>query len=793
MRFQHLSGLLVLCGVLSACADQGSKIPLSREEEAWVSRNPVVDVYVLRSKPAAKRKNSNVHYKGVEAFFLQYVSEKSGLRFNIVQVHSAQALIEASGNGRAMMLASINQDAIGELNLNKNYYFTQPYSSQPLMAITRRDYPVVFDHDNLHGRKLAFIFNDNSRSWLLGDHANPDLVAAETPTQALLAIQDRRADIGLVPESYARFLLNYRFPDLSSSGALPGYYAIYRMGVSKHQPLLYAILRRSLDTMSADDVDAARSAWEEQVAPRPSVSSVFRSYAGEGTLLVLLFFVLLLVIRTTTLLLRKARTGEAAKSEFLAVVSHEIRTPMNAIIAAGELLQTMSLGEKQRELVLQSNLAASSLLQLLNNILNASRLDAGQESLDPSFVNVGSILEDQVRLYALAAKMKGLELRYVHALPERAFWLDASHLQRVLHNLMSNAIKFTDKGTVTLKADLRRGKSSRKRGVLVCQVIDTGIGVPLAAQKNIFDAFVQADSVATRKFGGSGLGLSICKRLVELMQGRITLDSDGASGTILTIKLPVRLGPALVKEAAEEEASGPPQAVGQGQLVLVVEDHPANQLMICEQLRQLGCRATVASTGMSSLSILKEHPEVRLILMDCSLPDISGYEATRRIRAWEREEGGALLPIVAISAANDDLHRERCMDSGMNGVLVKPLRLRDLQHILLMWLPDAAPVSEAVESPPQVSGLWQMFIEHNERDYRQAVRAVQHAHWSTASQHLHRISGAALTMEQRELAELARELEGMLLQGGAEGLDERMDALRAMLDQLAAQTPPAGK
>nr|WP_275899828.1 ATP-binding protein [Chromobacterium alkanivorans] len=763
---------------------------MSREEAEWVRRNPVVDVYVLRSKLAPNRKNSSVYYKGIEAYFLRHVGEKSGLSFNIVQVHSAQDLIDASRDGRAMMLASINQDAIGELNLNKDYYFTQPYSSQPLMAVTRRNHPVVYDYNNLHGQKVAFIFNDNSRSWLLDDNANLALVPVETPTQALLAIREQRADIGLVPENYARFLLNYRFPELTSSGAIPGYYAIYRMGVSKNQPLLYDILGRCLDDMSADDVDAVRSAWEEQVAARPSVYSVVRSYAGEGIVLVLLFFAMLLAMRTTTRLLRKARMGEAAKSEFLAVVSHEIRTPMNAIIAAGELLQTMPLGEKQRELVLQSNLAANSLLQLLNNILNASRLDAGQEGLEPSFVNVGAILEGLVKLYALAAKMKGLELRYVCELPERELRLDPSHLQRVLHNLISNAIKFTDKGTVTLQAKLRSGKAGSTRGVLLCQVIDTGIGVPLAAQKTIFDAFVQADAVAIRKSGGSGLGLAICKRLVGLMKGRISLDSDGVSGSTFTIRLPVLLGRALEWEA-EEEAFDPPQAVGQGQLVLVVEDHPANQLMICEQLRQLGCRATVASTGMSSLSILKENPEIRLILMDCSLPDVSGYEVAWRIRAREREEGDALVPIVAISAANDDLHREKCMNSGMNGVLVKPLRLRDLQQMLFMWLPETLPVSESAEPSPQADGLWAMFIEHNERDYRQAVQAIQQTHWSTASQHLHRIYGAALTMEQGELAELARELEGMLLQGEAAGLSESMDALRATLDRLAGQTSPA--
>lgn len=784
VRLLHLSVWVLLLGLLSGCGDPVGKTWLTREEAAWARQHPVVDVYVLRSKPLPERKNSGVPFKGMEAYFLQYVEAQTGLRFNIVQAHSVQELMAATQGGRAMMLASINQDAIGDLNLNKHYYFTQPYSSQPLMAITRRDHPVVYDFNNLHGQKVAFIFNDNSRSWLLGDNASLKLVPVETPTQALLAIQERRADVGLVPETYARFLLRHRFPELTSSGALPGYYAIYRMGVSKSQPLLYAILRRSLERMSADDVDAARSAWEEQVAARPSVYNVFRSYAGEGIVLVLLFFALLLAIRTTTKLLRKARMGEAAKSEFLAVVSHEIRTPMNAIIAAGELLQTMPLGEQQRELVLQSNLAANSMLQLLNNILNASRLDAGQERLEPFFVDVGGILEGLVRLYALAAKMKGLELHYVCNLPPRALCLDPSHLQRVLHNLISNAIKFTDQGAVTLKADFREGKPGAERGWLVCQVMDTGIGVPLAAQKTIFDAFVQADADINRKFGGSGLGLAICKRLVELMRGRIALDSDGVSGATFTITLPVQLGQELARREPEPPLAEPPQKVGQGQLVLVVEDHPANQLMICEQLRQLGCATTVASTGLSSLSILKGKPDIQLILMDCSLPDINGYEAARRIRAQERAEGRALVPIVAISAANDDAHREKCMSSGMNGVLVKPLRIKDLQQILFLWLPDALPAVAAQRSE-QSEDLWTLFVEHNERDYHKAVLAIQNTQWSSASQHLHRIYGAALTMRQPELAELARGLEDMLLQGITEGLAERMERLRALLDRLA--------
>ncbi|QOZ84477.1 MULTISPECIES: ATP-binding protein [Chromobacterium] len=775
----------ILLTQLQACGIDGLHTNLNQEEKDWIAQHREVEVYLLRTTPVLRNKSGEVRFRGIEYYYLKHIERQTGLRFKFTLQPSAKEWVTTLASSKPPMLASVNQDTISQLSLNKNYYFTQPYSTQSLMVISRRNQKPIYNANDLQGLTLAFIFNDNSRSWMARDGLNVSFYPVDTSTMTLRSLVDMKADIALVPETYARFMLNHRFPELKSSGSMPGYYAIYSFGISKSQPLLYRIIQKTMDNMTADDVDDVRTDWENEIATRPTAYTVMRTYAGEGAILLLAFFLLLWTVRRANILMRKAQMGEEAKSEFLAVISHEIRTPMNAIIAAGELLHAMPMSEKQHQLVVQSNLAANSLLQLLNNILSTSRLDAGQETLELSFVDAGNILNGLSTLYRLAAETKGLQMHYATELPSCTLLLDPSHLQRVLHNLLSNAIKFTKQGSITLQACFRMDSAKPTHGMLICRVSDTGIGIKEEAQKAVFSPFVQADPSINRQFGGSGLGLAISKRLVELMKGRISLYSDGHSRTTFTIEIPTEIGGPLNKEPIVPlgELSG--SEIGYNQRVLVIEDHPANQQLIRDQLLELGCEVSIASNGMSGLSILRELSDVKLILLDCHLPDVNGYEVAQRIRAEEKAENLPLTPIIAISATNDYQHQEKCMSSGMNGLLVKPLRLADLQKILSMWLTDVS--VEKIAKPPSSydANLWDLFIEYNEADFAGVDSAIKQQQWDVARQHAHRIYGLALSMDVPELVTVAGKLEQLLVEHQVDALAPALAQLRAALDAIA--------
>ncbi|MDF0606408.1 ATP-binding protein [Neisseriaceae bacterium TC5R-5] len=789
MRYLSFLCLMVVLALLSACDDSQEKILLTEEESSWIASHREVDVIAVQAWQNKSTTRASFEFKGAEFFILKHIEEKLGLRFNLIRVKKISELKEVVDAKRTKMIIGVSRDYIDDLDLGKHYYFTRPYVSLPLMAVSRRSHNAIYDVDDLQGQKIAFTANARLQAWLLGgDGKEISVLSTANSTEALQMVRDRQADVALVSELFSRYLLRNRFPELKSAGMLPGYYFIYKIGVDKEQPILYGIIKKTLDSMSAEEANSLRVEWELEQGRQTTSYGIVQNYTKEFVVIMLTFLALIFLVYSTRKLLHKARLGEAAKSEFMAVMSHELRTPMNAIIAAGELLQTTPLNNKQKELLEHSNLAANNLLQLLNDILGYSRLDANKELLQLEFVDVDKALDNIVKLYFSSAKIKDIELHYKSNLPNNTLLLDLFHLQRVLHNLMANAVKFTERGSVTLIANCYADPINKHYGRLICQIVDTGIGITAEAQKNIFDPFVQVDTNINRKFGGSGLGLAICKRLVELMQGTISLESDGISGTTITVNIPVQIGEVLLLQKSEPEfVVDEFKHVGAGQRVLVVDDHPANQQIISEQLQLLGCQPIVAGTGISGLSILNENDDIKLLLLDCYLPGMSGYEVAAKIRADEKLKGSAkFLPIIAISAANDYAHRTRCLNSGMNGLLVKPLHLRDLQNILILWLPEVLTEEEvSLPAQPASTDLWSLFIDTNEADFAKAEQAIANRDFDLARQQMHRIYGAALSMKQVELATIAGQLESMLQQDQLENLPAMMQELREVLNMLA--------
>jgi signal transduction histidine kinase/CheY-like chemotaxis protein len=357
------------------------------------------------------------------------------------------------------------------------------------------------------------------------------------------------------------------------------------------------------------------------------------------------------------------------KSEFLANMSHEIRTPMNGIIGMTELALEHPLDPRVREYLQIVGSSAHALLHVINDILDFAKIEAGALDLVPTDFDLRNLLNDLVTLLGPQAREKGLVARCDVApdIPARLVG-DPVRLRQVLTNLVGNALKFTDQGTVRIDVTRVDSSGTSRQAGLRFAVIDTGIGIAESDRARIFDAFTQVDGSATRRFGGTGLGLAISSQLVQLMGGR--LDVESAVGRGSSFSFVVSFG---IAEAPAAALPLPPSARAARPLaVLVAEDNPVNQLLVRRLLEKAGHAVTVVETGVGAIEAVA-HARFDAVLMDVQMPGINGFDATSHIRATERD-GRRRLPIIALTAHAMQGDRERCLAAGMDGYVSKPIR-----------------------------------------------------------------------------------------------------------------------
>jgi signal transduction histidine kinase len=383
---------------------------------------------------------------------------------------------------------------------------------------------------------------------------------------------------------------------------------------------------------------------------------------------------------------RQAEDASRAKSEFLANMSHEIRTPLNGIVASADLL--LRRNDLSSEAADQARLIAESgdlLLKLLGDILDFSKIEAGQLEFERHPFALPPLVADTVALIEPKAAAGGVKLSAEVAPNVRSHYAgDSFRLRQVLLNLLSNAVKFTPHGgTVQLTVSTPDARNVR------FDVRDTGIGMDAATVSRIFERFTQADSSTTRRFGGTGLGLAISSRLVTMMGGKMEVESAPGKGSRFCFTLP--LAPHTVP--AQVTARPTPIDSKLNLDVLIAEDNAVNQKILGAQLAQLGCRSRVVVDGTATLAALEAGPLPGVILMDCHMPNLDGWETTRRIRSWandpsEVRRSAAALPVIALTAAALPEERERCTQAGMNDFLSKPVKLAELHRALARFAPS---------------------------------------------------------------------------------------------------------
>ncbi len=368
----------------------------------------------------------------------------------------------------------------------------------------------------------------------------------------------------------------------------------------------------------------------------------------------------------------QAQAASRAKSAFLANTSHEIRTPMTAILGVTELLALTSLEDEQRRHLSTIHSAGGALLELIDEMLDLARIESGELVLDPVSVDLRELLEEQVRLHAAKADPGRVDVSLDWRLPISHVLVDPLRMRQVIGNLLGNAVKFTSRGQVVARVT---GTPRDERVEMVIEVVDTGPGIAGEAHRRIFDAFSQADESTTRRYGGTGLGLTICRAIVEEMGGSIAVESGPSQGATFRVELSLPLADA-VSVGRESESEGRIE-----HRVLLVEDTDLNREVLTALLTTLGCVVTAAASGEEAVE-LATTAEHDLILMDVQMPGMDGREATRRIRRWELESGRARTRIWGLSAAAMEADRERGAEAGMDDYLAKPIRLADLSSAL---------------------------------------------------------------------------------------------------------------
>lgn len=781
-------------------------------EQRWIAEHPRLKVAIYDAFQPLSFFDEQGRFKGLIADLLSSISTRTGLNFEAVRVYTLAQGIELVKSGKADVLGAITSSTARENQLS----FTRPYLTTPFVLISRIGSEGPQTLDEMAGGRVVMVRGNVLRDFIAQNYPQVQIQEADNPPAALAMVAEGSADAAISVLVNARYLVSRRFDNqlkiTSTVGTQPEQIGFATAGNDQQ---LSAILDKALLNITPGDLSELTGRW---FTDTPEVESywlrnrpaIVRGFAiAAALLLVAIVWITYLqrvigrrqqLVNELNAAKQSADAANRAKTTFLATMSHEIRTPMNAVIGMLELaMKKADQGVIDRFAIEVASVSAHELLDLIGDILDIARIESGHLSLHPKRSNIKSLVEAVARMFDGLARQKQLSL-VCESSPaaDVDVLIDPIRFKQIVSNLLSNAIKFTDTGEVRLILTL--GLAADAQHTAIClRVKDTGVGISEEDQSLLFNPFVQSSNNTQSARQGSGLGLVICRELCEMMGGQLHLSSVEGLGTQVEIMMVV---PLLEHEEQAADALEQAPAITRSLNILVVDDYPANRMLLAQQLSYLGHRVSDAENGELGLKAWRQGA-FDLVITDCSMPVINGYQLAQAIRAEEAQLGKAPCLIFGFTANAQPGEVERCLDAGMDQCLFKPISLKDLSACLATGQAQNLIYTDADESDrgdkidltylkqlsqgdeQMIHTLLAELSTRNRLDLTALIELFLKDDYAGLAALAHGIKGGGRLIQARKLIECCEQLEAVCQSGKSEELTVAVDALHSSMEQLA--------
>lgn len=683
---------------------------LNAAERNWLKSHPGLRLAVRKDWPPFEF-SENGKPKGLVLDLVKKLEQRLDYQFKIVPVSNWSETLDKLHNGDIDVMPALPRTP----RRQDRFLFTRTYLSLPIALVIRDDSHFVGDLRELKDQRVGVVRDYATDEYLLINHPNLNIYPVASVEQGLLQLSNGDLDVMVTQiPSVSYTVAKLGLSNLRITSITPYQYDL-RLAVRPDMPELQQILNKALNSLDKKEYDSIYNRWIHLDVQREIDYTVVRRVVLVALVIVGIFLYwnrklsrevderirseealrlseerLRHAMLEAESLARQAESANRAKSEFLANMSHEIRTPMNAVMGYAELLENSLTEPRQRGYLESIKTGSRSLLMLINDILDLSRIEAGKMRLEPLPMDLRRLLEEVRQIFAMRAEARKLSLEVdVRGELPAAMVLDETRLRQVLFNLVGNAIKFTHEGGVLVSAWVEPEEDRKDdRFTLVITVADTGIGIPYDQQKRIFEAFEQQEGQSTRQYGGTGLGLAISRKLAQMMGGELSVDSEPGEGSLFTVRL------RGVETALTREDKSGDTHIGEFRFrpatVLVVDDNETNRKLVRDTLGPLGLKVIEAADGSQALAVAREQsPD--LVLMDIRMPVMDGYGARR---AMNRDAALSRIPVVALTASVMPDDSARIRETHFDGFLRKPVSRQHLLEMLARFLKQEAPAPE---------------------------------------------------------------------------------------------------